>query len=51
MTKDEIYDDFWNSVPEDEKPCVLAMFYFDMTDAQRDSFLKETGELCNTNIF
>jgi hypothetical protein len=57
MTKEEIYDefqnsyDFWNSVPEKDKPVVLATFYLDMTDAQKDAFLRETGELCNTNIF
>ena len=42
MTKEEIYDEFWASVPEDEKPEVLAMFYWDMTDSQKDEFLKET---------
>jgi hypothetical protein len=42
MTAQEIYDEFWASVPEDEKPEVLAMFYWGMTDAQKDEFLKET---------
>ena len=51
MTIQKRCDEFWNSLPEEEKPVVLAMFYFDMTDAQKDAFLKETGELCNTNIF
>jgi len=51
MTEQEIYDEFWASVPEDEKPKVLSMFYWDMTDAQRDQFLKETGELVSNSIF
>lgn len=51
MTKEEIYDEFWASVPNDEKPEVLAMFYWDMTDAQKDEFLKETGELVSNSIF
>lgn len=51
MTKEEIYDDFWASVPESEKPEVLAMFYGDMTDEQKDQFIRETGELVSNNIF
>jgi len=51
MTTQEIYDEFWASVPDDEKPEVLAMFYGDMTDEQKDSFLKETGELVSNSIF
>jgi hypothetical protein len=43
MSKEEIYDEFWASVPNEEKPSVLAMFYEDMTDAQKDEFLKETN--------
>lgn len=44
MAKDEIYNEFWASVPESEKPQVLAMFYYDMTDSQKDKFLEETGQ-------
>ena len=51
MTAREIYDDFWASVPESEKPEVLAMFYGDMTDEQKDQFIRETGELVSNNIF
>ena len=35
MTTQEIYDDFWASVPESDKPEVLAMFYGDMSDEQK----------------
>jgi len=45
MTKEEIYDDFWASVPEDEKAMVLTMFYEDMSDSQKDEFLRNTE--CN----
>ena len=51
MTKQEIYDDFWVSVPEDEKPKVLAMFFEDMTEEQKGEFIKETGELVSNDIF
>jgi hypothetical protein len=50
MTAREVYDGFWASVPEDEKAEVLAMFYWDMTDAQKDEFLKET-DLVSKSIF
>ena len=51
MTAQEIYDEFWASVSDDEKPQVLAMFYGDMTDEQKDKFIRETGELVSNNIF
>lgn len=51
MTKQEIYDEFWASVPESEKPEVLAMFYDDMSQEQKDEFIRETGELVSNNIF
>jgi hypothetical protein len=51
MTTQEIYNDFWASVPEIEKPEVLAMFYGNMTDEQKDQFIRETGELVSNNIF
>lgn len=51
MTLQERCDEFWDSLPEEEKPVIMAMFYWYMTDEQKDAFLKETGELCNTNIF
>lgn len=51
MTKQEIYDEFWASVPESEKPEVLAMFYGDMSDEQKEKFVKQTGELVSNNIF
>lgn len=44
-------DDFWASVPEDKKPEVLAAFYADLTDEQKDQFIRETGELVSNNIF
>lgn len=44
MAKDVSYNEFWASVPESEKPQVLAMFYEDMTDSQKDKFLEETGQ-------
>ena len=51
MTTQEIYDEFWASVPEDKKPQVLAMFYGDMSQEQKDQFIRETGELVSNNIF
>ena len=51
MTTQEIYDDFWASVPESEKPEVLAMLYGDMSDEQKEKFVKQTGELVSNNIF
>ena len=51
MTKQEIYDEFWASVPDNEKPQVLAMFYDDMSQEQKDQFIRETGELVSNNIF
>ena len=51
MTTQEIYDDFWASVPESEKPQVLAMFYDDMSQEQKDEFIRETGELVSNSIF
>ena len=51
MTKQEIYDEFWASVPDDEKPQVLAMFYDDMSQEQKDQFIRETGELVSNSIF
>ena len=44
-------DDFWASVPEDKKPEVLAAFYANLTDEQKDQFIRETGELVSNNIF
>ena len=51
MTKQEIYDEFWASVPDNEKPQVLAMFYDDMPQEQKDEFVRETGELVSNSIF
>ena len=51
MTAQEIYDEFWASIPDDEKPQVLAMFYNDMPQEQKDQFIRETGELVSNNIF
>lgn len=43
--------EFWASIPDDEKPQVLAMFYNDMSQEQKDQFIRETGELVSNNIF
>ena len=43
--------EFWVSIPEDKKPEVLAALYSDMTDEQKDQFIRETGELVSNNIF
>jgi len=51
MTTQEIYDEFWASVPEDKKPEVLAAFYANLTNEQKDQFIRETGELVSNNIF
>lgn len=51
MTKQEIYDEFWASVPESKKPKILAMFYDDMSQEQKDEFVRETGELVSNSIF
>ena len=43
MSKQDYWDEFWENISEDDKPEVLEMFYSDMTDAQKDEFLKLTG--------
>ena len=43
--------EFWASIPEDKKPEVLAALYGDMTDEQKDQFIRETGELVSNNIY
>lgn len=51
MTTEEICDGFWASVPESKKPKILAMFYDDMSQEQKDQFIRETGELVSNSIF